>query len=99
MGEFFKRPNGSFERSANDQSITRDGICRHAIQSSRTRITRPPSCSRDPAGGKFMSTIFKIIIGTAIAAAGIASPALAQYASEKGKLISVRHSGHVKAGS
>jgi len=43
-----------------------------------------------------MSTIFKIILGTAIAAVSIASPALAQYASEKGQLTSVRHSGHVR---
>ncbi|MBO0717203.1 MAG: hypothetical protein J2P55_07715 [Rhizobiales bacterium] len=43
-----------------------------------------------------MSTIFKIILGTAIAAASIASPALAQHASQKGHLASVRHSGHVR---
>jgi hypothetical protein len=52
--------------------------------------------SRDPAGEKFMSTIFKIILGTAIAAASIASPALAQAASEKGQLVSARKSGHVR---
>jgi len=46
-----------------------------------------------------MSTIFKIILGTAIAAVSIASPALARHASEKGQLASVRHSGHVKATS
>ena len=45
-----------------------------------------------------MSTIFKIILGTAIAAASIASPALA-HASQKGHLASVRHSGHVRTAS
>jgi hypothetical protein len=49
-----------------------------------------------PQEGKFMSTIFKIILGTAIVAVSVASPALAQYASEKGHLSSVRHSGHVR---
>jgi len=39
----------------------------------------------------------KIILGTAIAAVSIASPALAQHASEKGHLMSVRHTGHVRA--
>jgi hypothetical protein len=43
-----------------------------------------------------MSTIFKIILGTAIAAVSIASPALAQYAAKKGQVISARHSGHVR---
>jgi hypothetical protein len=43
-----------------------------------------------------MSTIFKIILGTAIAAVSIASPAFAQHTSAKGKLISARHSGHVR---
>lgn len=46
-----------------------------------------------------MSTIFKIILGTAIAAVSIASPALAQYTSQKGHLASVRHSGHVRTAS
>jgi hypothetical protein len=46
-----------------------------------------------------MSTIFKIILGTAIAAASIASPALAQHASQKSHSTSVRHSGHVRAAS
>ena len=46
-----------------------------------------------------MSTIFKIILGTAIVAVSIASPALAQYASEKSHLSSVRHSGHVRTAS
>jgi hypothetical protein len=49
----------------------------------------------DHAGGKFMSTIFKIILGTAIAAVSIASPAFAQYTSQKGHLATVHHSGHV----
>ncbi len=43
-----------------------------------------------------MSIIFKIILGTAIVAVSIASPALAQYGSGKGQLISVRHSGHFR---
>src|SRR5215471_13401102 len=43
-----------------------------------------------------MSTTFKIILGTAIAAVSIASPALAQHASEKDHLMSVRHTGHVR---
>jgi hypothetical protein len=43
-----------------------------------------------------MSTIFKIILGTAIAAVSIASPAFAQYTSQKGHLATVRHSGHVR---
>jgi hypothetical protein len=38
-------------------------------------------------------------LGTAITAVSIASPALAQYASEKGRLTSVRHSGHVRTTS
>ena len=42
-----------------------------------------------------MSTIFKVILGTVIAAVSIASPAFARYASEKGQLISARHSAHV----
>jgi hypothetical protein len=52
-----------------------------------------------PQEKNIMSTIFKVILGTAIAAVSIASPALAQYASEKGQLISVRHSGHVRTAS
>jgi hypothetical protein len=46
-----------------------------------------------------MSTIFKIILGTAIAAVSIASPAFAQYTSQKGHLATVRHSGHVRTAS
>ena len=46
-----------------------------------------------------MSTIFKIILGTAIAAVSIASPALAQHTSQKSHLASVRHSGHVRTSS
>ncbi len=41
-----------------------------------------------------MSMVFKIILGTAIAAVSIASTALAQHASGKGQLISGRHSAH-----
>ncbi len=43
-----------------------------------------------------MSMVFKIILGTAIAAVSIASPALAQHASGKGQLISARHSAHLR---
>ena len=50
-----------------------------------------------PQEENIVSTIFKIILGTAIAAVSIASPALAQHASEKGHLMSVRHTGHVRA--
>jgi len=50
-----------------------------------------------PQEENIMSTIFKIILGTAIAAVSIASPALAQHASEKDHLMSVRHTGHVRA--
>lgn len=41
-----------------------------------------------------MSMVFKIILGTAIAAVSIASPALAHYGSGKAQLISGRHSAH-----
>ena len=43
-----------------------------------------------------MSPIFKIILGTAITAVSIASPAFAQYTSQKGHLATIRHSGHVR---
>jgi predicted 2-oxoglutarate/Fe(II)-dependent dioxygenase YbiX len=47
-----------------------------------------------------MSTIIKIIFGTAaIAAVSIASPAFAQYTSGKTHLTFVRHSGHVRTAS
>jgi hypothetical protein len=46
-----------------------------------------------------MSTIFRIILGAVIAAASIGSPAFAQYASQKGHLATVRHSGHVRTAS
>jgi len=49
-----------------------------------------------PQEKTIVSTIFKVILGTAIAAVSIASPAFAQHASGKNQLISVRHGGHVK---
>lgn len=50
-----------------------------------------------PAGEKFRSTIFKLILGTVIAAVSVASPAFAQYSSGKAKLVSGRHSAHFRA--
>ena len=92
---FFGRANGSLERSHSKQSITRDGICREGIRSpcaSDNKTNR-----RDPAGGKYRVDDFQDHSWDSIAAVSIASPALAQHASEKGHLMSVRHTGHVRA--
>jgi hypothetical protein len=43
-----------------------------------------------------MATISKMILGAAIVAVSIASPALAQYASRSGPSISVHHSKHLR---
>jgi hypothetical protein len=86
--------NGSLERSRSEQSITRDGICRDGIRSPGTSDNKTTVVI--PQEENIMSTIFKIILGTAIAAVSIASPALAQHGSEKGHLMSVRHSEHVR---
>jgi len=80
--------NGSLERSRSEQSTIRDEICRDGIRSPSTSDNKTTVVI--PQEENIMSTIFKIILGTAIAAVSIASPALAQHASEKGHLMSVR---------
>jgi hypothetical protein len=59
-------------------------------------MTRQTSCFVIPQENNIVSTIFRVILGTAIAAVSIASPAFAQYASGKTQLVSVRHGGQVR---
>jgi hypothetical protein len=46
-----------------------------------------------------MATVSKLMLGAVIAAVSIASPALAQYASQSDPSISAHHSKHLKKSS
>jgi hypothetical protein len=46
-----------------------------------------------------MANVSKVILGVAIAVVSIASPALAQYASQSGPSISAHHSKHFRISS
>jgi hypothetical protein len=70
-------------------SSSRDGICGNVIQSSVHRMTRQPPCFR---GKQTMANVSRLIIGAAIAAVSVATPALAAH---KGKPVSAHQNGYV----
>jgi hypothetical protein len=80
-------------------STTRDGIRRNGTQSSGVSDSKAIVLFTDSGEKKeTMANITKVILVAAIAAVSIASPALAQYASQK-EAISARHSGRVRISS
>jgi hypothetical protein len=73
--------------------VKSDGMCGRATPASERQ---QQSIVVDPlAEAKIMSTFSKLIFGAAIAAVGIASPALAQYAAHDPS-ISVHHGKHLR---
>jgi hypothetical protein len=70
----------------------RDGICGDIIQYLRAD-------NKASAEKEIMATVSKLIFGAAIAAVSIATPALAQHASQSDPPISADHRQHLRVGS
>ena len=79
-------------------STTRDGICGNGMQSSGVSDSKAIVLFTDSQEKETVAKLITVILGAALAAVSIASPALAQYASQMGT-IAVRHSGHVRLSS
>jgi hypothetical protein len=70
----------------------RDGICSDIIQYLRAD-------NKASAEKEIMATVSKLIFGAAIAAVSIATPALAQHASQSDPPISAHHRQHLRVSS